>query len=631
MCGICGIVAFDEVGQLNLSQIKQATRLLEKRGPDAEGILQENNIALGHRRLSIIDTSAAANQPFTDKSGRYTLIFNGEIFNYKILKKKLQNKGVSFDTNSDTEVLLNMYIHYKERCCEFLNGFFAFSIYDRKTKTTFLARDRFGIKPLLYYKDKHQFIWSSTLSSLMAFNIPKELDHSSLYMYLQLNYLPQPHSFINSVRKLDTGHYAVVGTDGKINIVSYYNVNSINSEKKSDISYDNAKTQLIDLLGESVEQRMLADVPLGMFLSGGIDSSIITALATNISGTKSINTFSIGFKDEPLFDETYYAELVAKKYHTNHHSFSLSNDDLLESFHDYIEHIDEPFADSSALAVNILSRETRKHVTVALSGDGADEVFSGYRKHMAEFLARKGGISHQFIRKLGPALDYLPQSRNSKIGNLFRKAKRFSDGLKLTDAERYWTWAGLMNEADTKNLLLKDIPTNIYNTRKQNLLASLKTEDFNEVLLTDVKMVLKSDMLKKVDSMSMHNSLEVRVPFLDHRVVEFAFTLPTHYKIDGSMKKKILQDAGRHLLPTEIYNRPKQGFEVPLIKWFRKDLSELINKDLLSEDFIKGQNLFNYRKVQELKNNLNSSNPGDSPSTIFSLLIFNKWWKKHLS
>ncbi|MDB9774744.1 asparagine synthase (glutamine-hydrolyzing) [Vicingaceae bacterium] len=630
MCGICGIVAFDEVGQLNLTQIKRATSLLEKRGPDAEGTIHINNIALGHRRLSIIDTSANANQPFTDISGRYTIVFNGEIFNYSLLKRKLLNKGVSFETNSDTEVLLYMYIHYKERCCEFVNGFFAFSIYDRKTKSTFLARDRFGIKPLLYYKDKHQFIWSSTLTSLMAFDFSKELDHSSLYMYLQLNYLPQPHSFINSVKKLDTGHYAQVDEKGKIEIYSFYNINSINTEKKADISYEKAKSKLIDLLGESVEQRMISDVPLGTFLSGGIDSSIISALASNLSN-KSINTFSVGYKDEPLFDETNYAEAVANRYQTNHHTFKLTNDDLLVSFFDFLDHIDEPFADSSALVVNILSRETRKFVTVALSGDGADEIFSGYRKHMAEFIARKGGISHDLIGKLGPFLDYLPQSRNSKLGNLFRKLKRFSDGVKLTDSERYWTWAALISEADTKNLLIKDIPTNVYNSRKQNLLSSLKTDDFNEVLLTDVKMVLKSDMLKKVDSMSMHNSLEVRVPYLDHRVVEFAFSLPTHYKIDGSMKKKILQDAGRHLLPAEIYDRAKQGFEVPLIKWFRRDLADLIEKGLLSEDFIKSQNLFNYKKIQELKNNLNSSNPGDSPATIFSLLIFNKWWKKHLS
>ncbi len=630
MCGICGIIAFDEVGKLHLKKVSDATALLKERGPDADGIMREENIAMGHRRLSIIDTSVNANQPFNDDTGRYTIVFNGEIFNYQHLKRKLANKGYTFNTNSDTEVLLYMFIHYGKRCCEFLNGFFAFSIYDRLAKTTFLARDRFGIKPLLYYRDDHQFAWSSSLTSLLAFDIPKELDNSSLYMYLQLNYLPQPHSFIKSVRSLETGHYATIDAKGKMSISSYYAINSINLKTKSTIDYQSAQTKLIDLLGESVEQRMIADVPVGTFLSGGIDSSIITALAAKNSNNQ-INTFSIGFKDEPHFDETAYAIAVANKYQTNHHTFKLSNDDLLESFYDYIEQADEPFADSSALAVNILSKETRKHVTVALSGDGADEVFSGYRKHRAEYIARKGGLSHRLIGELSPILDYFPQSRNNKLGNFFRKAKRFSDGIKHTDKERYWNWASILNEAEAKNLLLKETPANAYSTRKDNLLSSLKTNDFNEVLLSDLKMVLKGDMLKKVDSMSMHNSLEVRVPFLDHRVVEFAFSLPTEYKINDQMMKRILQDAGRHLLPKEVYDRSKKGFEVPLVKWFKKDLHDLIYNDLLSEEFIKSQNIFNYSVVRNLKLSLKSSNPGDSPATIFALLIFNKWWKKHLS
>lgn len=630
MCGICGIIAFDDVGKLHLEKAADATALLKDRGPDADGVMIEDTIAMGHRRLSIIDTSASANQPFTDDTGRYTVVFNGEIFNYQQLKRKLSNKGYQFKTTSDTEVLLYMYIHYGERCCEFLNGFFAFSIHDREEKTTFLARDRFGIKPLLYYRDEHQFAWSSTLTSLLAFNIPKELDNCSLYMYLQLNYLPQPHSFIKSVRSLETGHHALIDTAGKMSISCYYPINSINLKTKSTIDYQAAQTKLIDLLGESVEQRMIADVPVGTFLSGGIDSSIITALAARCT-TNQINTFSIGFKDEPHFDETEYAIAVANKYRTNHHTFKLSNDDLLESFFDYIEQADEPFADSSALAVNILSKETRKHVTVALSGDGADEVFSGYRKHKAEHIARKGKLSHRLIGELSPVLEFFPQSRNNKVGNFFRKAKRFSDGIKYSDKERYWNWASILSEADAKNLLLKETPANTYSTRKENLLSSLKTNDFNEVLLTDLKMVLKGDMLKKVDSMSMRNSLEVRVPFLDHRVVEFAFSLPTSYKINDQMMKRILQDAGKHLLPKEVYNRPKKGFEVPLVKWFKKDLYGLIYNDLLSEEFIKSQNIFNYSVVRNLKLALKSSNPGDSPSTIFALLIFNKWWKKHLS
>ena len=631
MCGICGCFTFKDRDFLNIDYLKLATKKLEKRGPDAEGIYTEGNIGLGHRRLSIIDTSEHANQPFTDETGRYTIVFNGEIFNYSVLKQKLINFGCEFRTSSDTEVLLQMFIHYKEKCLTFLNGFFAFAIYDNQSKELFLARDRFGIKPLIYYKDETHFIFSSNLDSLLSFPIKRELDHTSLNIYLQLNYLPEPHSFIQSVKKLESGSYAIISKEGKIQMDTFYQLEIANELPSSKIlDYQSAQKKLMSILEESVQQRMIADVPLGTFLSGGIDSSIITALASQASN-KTLETFSIGFKDEPLYDETKYAELVANKYQTNHHTFKLSNTDLLESFHDYIHHIDEPFADSSALAVNILSRETKKHVTVALSGDGADEVFSGYRKHMAEYQARNGHLRNRLVTGLGPIWQYLPQSRNSKAGNLFRKLSKFNDGLQLSPKDRYWAWASLLDEAAVTNLLIKETPKNTYFSRKDNLLSAIKGIDFNEVLLSDVKMVLKGDMLKKVDSMSMRNGLEVRVPFLDHRLVEFAFSLPSNYKIDGKMKKKILQDAGRHLLPHEIYNRPKHGFEVPLVKWFNKELKPLIHEELLSDKFIKDQNLFNPKSVNELKSKLQSNYPGDSPATVFALLIFNNWWKKYLS
>ena len=631
MCGICGCFTFNDSNLLNIDSLKLATKKLEKRGPDAEGIYSDANIGLGHRRLSIIDTSEHSNQPFTDETGRYTIVFNGEIFNYSILKQKLINFGCEFKTSSDTEVLLQMFIHYKEKCLTFLNGFFAFAIYDHHSKELFLARDRFGIKPLIYYKDETQFIFSSALDSLLSFPIKRELDHTSLSIYLQLNYLPEPHSFIQNVKKLESGSYAIINKSGKIQIDTYYQLQITHELPTSKIEdYHSAQKKLMTILEESVQQRMIADVPLGTFLSGGIDSSIITALASQASN-KTLETFSIGFKDEPLYDETKYAELVANKYQTNHHTFKLSNTDLLDSFYDFIENIDEPFADSSSLAVNILSRETKKHVTVALSGDGADEVFSGYHKHMAEYQARNGHFRNKLVSGLGPIWQYLPQSRNSKVGNLFRKLSKFNDGLQLTPKDRYWAWASLLDEASVTNLLIKETPRNTYFSRKDNLLTAIKGADFNEVLLSDVKMVLKGDMLKKVDSMSMRNGLEVRVPFLDHRLVEFAFSLPSNYKIDGKMKKKILQDAGRHLLPEEIYNRPKHGFEVPLVKWFNKELKALIHEELLSDKFIKDQNLFNLKSVNELKNKLQSNYPGDSPATVFALLIFNNWWKKYLS
>ena len=630
MCGISGVFAFNQKGQEFLNYIEQSTLCLAKRGPDASGIFKNENMALGHRRLSIIDTSESSNQPFSDQNNNFTIVFNGEIFNFKSLKKELEELGYSFVTKSDTEVLLQLYIHYKEDCLPKLNGFFAFAIYDHQKNELFIARDRFGIKPLLYYQDENQFIFGSNMTSILAFPIHKSLDKNSLHHYLQLNYCPEPYTILQNVEKLNSGHYRLISASGKIQSKCYYDSNQLIKQKKSKLNYEDAQKKLIATLEESVCKRMIADVPLGTFLSGGIDSSLITALASRNSN-QAINTFSIGFKDEPQYDETYYAKLVAKKYKTNHHTFELTNNDLLESFYDFLDQIDEPFADSSALAVNVLCKNTKKHVTVALSGDGADEIFSGYRKHTALYKASKGGFINQSIKTLYPLWKTMPQSRASKFGDTFRKISKYSEGLNLPISERYWRWASILSEKESLELLKINLDTSISEERKSKLVEQLQDNQFNSILLSDLNMVLKGDMLKKVDAMSMNNGLEVRVPFLDHQVVEFAFSLVDHYKIDGSKTKKILQDAAKNLLPKELYLRPKHGFEVPLVKWFNSDLKELIHHQLLSESFIKNQNLFNEKAVIQLKNKLGSSFPGDSPATVFALLIFNNWWKKHLS
>jgi asparagine synthase (glutamine-hydrolysing) len=282
--------------------------------------------------------------------------------------------------------------------------------------------------------------------------------------------------------------------------------------------------------------------------------------------------------------------------------------------------------------VNALSRETKKYVTVALSGDGADEMFSGYHKHMGEFLMRQKGVKQQMVKKLSPIWSALPKSRNSSLGNFFRKLDKFATGSSLSKEERYWLWASLLNEADAANLMLKRPEKGSYLKRKEEILAVIsKGKDFNDVLYTDVNLVLQSDMLRKVDLMSMANGLEVRTPFLDHELMNFAFSIPSNFKIDGQMKKKIVQDAARDILPEILYNRPKKGFEVPLGDWMRNELSDLINNDLLSEEFIKNQNLFNVSYVNELKLKLHSMDPEDSQANIWAILVFNSWWKKYIA
>jgi asparagine synthase (glutamine-hydrolysing) len=626
MCGIAGILTFDDAGKKHLPEIKTATRSLTKRGPDGEGFYFHNNVALGHRRLSIIDTSNAASQPFTDNSGRYTIVFNGEIFNYKTLRIQLENNGIYFKSTGDTEVLLYLFINYKEKCLEQLDGEFTFGIYDNLNEELFLARDRFGIKPLYYYQDEHKFVFASEIKALLKFEIPKTIDNASLQLYLHLNYIPAPYSIFKDVFKFNSGTYLYINKNKTTSKHTYYSLtnsykNNVHSSPKN---YETAQKELKHLLEQSVIQRMIADVPLGTFLSGGIDSSIITAIAAQ--HTKYLNTFSIGYADEPLFDETKYAQLVSKKYNTNHTVFKLSNVDLFANLYDVLDYMDEPFADSSALAVSILSMYTKKHVTVALSGDGADELFAGYNKHAAHLKASNGGVKSSIVKSLHPLLKQLPKSRNSKIANTIRQLNKFSEGASMNEKERYWRWAGFTTDKQVKNLLLK---TSIdFEERKKGILTNI-TDDLNSLLLTDMQLVLENDMLVKVDRMSMSRSLEVRVPFLDHKIVDFAFTLPANYKIDLLQQKKLLKDAFKTYLPKDLYYRKKQGFEVPLLKWFQTDLKSLITNDLLSDSFIKEQGIFNTDAIKNIKAQLFSNNPNDAVAQVWALIVFQHWWKKY--
>ena len=625
MCGISGIIAFDEKGKQQLSKILSITNSLSKRGPDGVGTFTHRHAALGHRRLSVIDTSEAAAQPFTDSSGQFTIVFNGEIFNYLSLRKQLEEKGVNFKSNGDTEVLLYLFILEGKECLQKLDGEFAFAIYDNQKEELFLARDRYGIKPLYYYKDENNFVFGSELKTLMAFGIPKSIDLVSLEIYFHLNYIPSPFSIFKNVLKLKAGNFLTVNLKRGISTKIYYTISY--SENLTDfLDYKSAQKQLRSLLESSVQQRMIADVPLGTFLSGGIDSSIITAIAAR--HTQHLSTFSIGYKDEPLFDETYYAQLVAKKHNTNHTVFSLTNQDLFANLHHVLDYIDEPFADSSALAVNILSMHTRKHVTVALSGDGADEIFAGYNKHAAELKARNGGKLVNMIQMAKPILNQLPKSRNTKLGNKIRQMSKFAEGVGLTKKERYWRWAGFNKEGGL--LLNSEKFLSDFENRKNDILKNINS-DYNSVLLTDMHLVLENDMLVKVDRMSMSQSLEVRVPFLDNKLVDFAFSLPSDYKIDNRNRKKILKEAFQNDLPEELMNRGKQGFEVPLLKWFQTDLKSMITDELLSDQFIIEQNLFSVEAVKNLKSLLFSKNPDDAVAQVWALIVFQYWWKKNIS
>lgn len=627
MCGITGVFAFNLVGKFNMMHIHAATQALHQRGPDFQDIYFDDYVGLGHRRLSIIDTRSVAHQPMWDSTKRYCIIFNGEIFNYRELKEELEANGFVFVSTSDTEVLLNLYIRDGEACLGKLNGFFSFCIYDKLEQTLFVARDRYGIKPLLYLFDEDKFLFASEMKSLQHYGINKELDYSSLYTYLQLNYIPAPHTIFTHVKKLLPGHYLKVAQK-KIQVHRYY---EIPAGEKTPLSYDQAKEAFANLLEDSVKRRLVADVPVGAFLSGGIDSSVITALAKKHK--PDLHTFSIGFRDEKFFDETNYANLVAGHFKTDHTVFSLTNQDLFEHVHDVLDYIDEPFADSSAINVYILSKETRKHATVALSGDGADELLGGYNKHAAFHRTLHPGWKEQLIQSLDPLWRALPQSRNNAVGNRVRQFHRFAEGMNLDASERYWQWAGFALESQAGELLSpasrEKFLQQEYQLRKKELLSTVPVKaTMRDILLTDTQFVLPNDMLTKVDLMSMAHGLEVRVPFLDYRLVNFIFSLPDDYKITSSIRKRILQDSFKELLPAKLYKRPKKGFEVPLLKWFRKEMKDLIMNDLLSEKFIREQGIFDYAGIEHLKKQLFSSNPQDVHARIWALVVFQTWWKK---
>lgn len=627
MCGIAGYVLKEKaIGYEDF--LKAAVQQLSKRGPDAQNQFIKNDIGLGHARLSIIDTSTSANQPFSDPSGRYTIVFNGEIFNYRELRDSYLSDMV-FQTHSDTEVLLHLFIKKGIECLNLLNGFFAFAVYDAQEENLWLVRDRFGIKPMVIFEDEKQLLFASEMKALLQFPVKKEIDFDTLSLYLQLNYIPLGNSMLKGFRKLLPGHWMKISGNEKIVVEQAFYSIQCSDENQSALTYEKARTKLHDLVEASVQRRLVSDVPLGAFLSGGIDSSIVVSQAAK--HTSHLNTFSIGFKDEPYFDETKYANLVAKKYNTNHTVFSITTSEMFENLNNILDYIDEPFADSSAIAVYILSNYTRKHVTVALSGDGGDELFAGYNKHKAELRARQNNLVNVVLKNSKAMLDMLPASRHSKFMNLFRQLQRYSAGLQLSNAERYWRWCAFVDKSDALKLLNKKhtVSGKAADVSKELFAVIDSGKSMNTMLLADTKMVLPNDMLTKVDLMSMANSLEVRVPLLDFTVVDFAFSLPFDYKLRNGVGKSILKDAFRNELPEELFTRPKSGFEVPLLKWFRTALKDKIELDYLNDEFVAAQGIFDVLEVKKLKEQLHSSNPGDVHARIWGLIVFQHWYKKY--
>lgn len=626
MCGFSGILIPD--GALNPALPAAALEHIRHRGPDYQETFCGKTIALAHARLSIIDLSTAAHQPFWSDDRRYVMVYNGEIYNFREIRESLSRKGLVFHTEGDTEVLLKLWILEGVQGLSRLNGFFAFAIFDTKTEELVLARDRFGIKPLFYYQDERQMLFSSELSGLMAFDFDKQTDPVSLYAYLQLNYLPGDYSIIQGVRKLRPGSCLRV-RNRETRIQQWYQPELLTRKTETGDRYTVNRT-LKTLLEESIRYRLIADVPLGGFLSGGLDSSLICAMASR--EVSDFRTFSIGFHDDPWHDESRHAQAVARHLGTRHTEIRLHSDAIPESISAILDHLTEPFADSSALAVYMLSREVRREVSVALSGDGADELFGGYNKHSAEWYCRNAH-SLKLLRPLLRPAAWMPSSRRNGFSNSMRQLSRLSKGLQLTAEDRYWLWCSISTEAEALQLMHPAVHPDWqeYRSRRSDAcrFAATDGKDMNPVLLNDLMLVLPGDMLQKVDLMSMAHALEVRVPFLDHRVVEYVASLPAGMKIKGRQRKIMLKELARDYLPQDIIQRKKHGFEVPLERWLRGPLSYLIEGELFERNFIENQSLFDFQRIQELKSALHSGKAGDSAARMWALVVFQYWWKKY--
>ena len=613
MCGITGYFSFKNLCDYS-SELNKSVALLKHRGPDDNGIELAELGGVGHTRLSIIDLSSNASQPMLSNDGNFILSFNGEIYNYIRLRETLEGRGAKFKTDSDTEVILRGYELMGEGIFDLLHGMYAIAIFNKRHHQLTLARDRLGIKPLYYYIGENEVFFASEMGALLEYPLPRKVNKSALAKYFKFNYIPDEDSMIEGVKQLQPGYYLFADESGA-DENSYHHIGRpINDE----IIYDEAIEQIRSYVDMAVEERLQADVPVASFLSGGLDSSIISMVAAKHN--PEIKTYSAGFSENPYFDETNYSNLMASKINTDHHVFNLSENKIVDSVEDILLGFSEPFADTSAIAYNLLAKKTSEEVKVVLSGDGADELFGGYRKHKAEWIVQNNKFLNIFYNLIGKHLDVKPGSRNSFTGNKRRQIAKWLNGVKLTKAERYIAWASIQTEAEVAELLNFD--TSKYSKKVYQV------NDINDVLLQDMKMVLPYDMLTKADRMGMQHGLEIRTPFLDHFMVNYVTSLPSNWKLQNGVRKSLLIEAYRSEIPEEIINRTKKGFEVPMWAWLNGPLKELM-LDLLSEKQLRKSGLFRKATVKSLIDQTLSNKPGDSANTIWALMVFQVWFNKY--
>lgn len=603
MCGIAGYYCNkDRPGE---DILRNMTESLSHRGPDATGYFSEGPVGFGHQRLKIIDLSDAANQPMVSANGRYVMIFNGEVYNFKSIaaELKLQPK-----THSDTEVVLEAFSSAGIRSFGMFNGMYALMIYDKQERKLTIARDRIGIKPLYYYQNSDNYFFASELKAIRKAPVDLVINQNTISGFLQLGYIPGPDTIYQNVSKFPAGHYMEITDDG-MEVKPYW---ELTERIKPDPVNDEAtaKKELADRIRKSVEYRMISDVPFGTFLSGGIDSSLVTAMAQSLS-SKPVNTFSIGFKESD-YNEAPYAKKVADYLGTSHHTFMVSHQEAIDLFDEIIQTYDEPFADSSGIPTMLVSKLARQHVTMTLSGDGGDELFYGYGSY--KWAARLSYPGLKMFRKPISAIMGQLNDRYKRVGKLIDYPSTESLKRHIFSQEQYF-----FSSLEIDKLVIPKMEWVIM----ENFNTGRELSPVEEQALFDLHYYLKDDLLVKVDRASMKYGLETRVPLLDHEIVEFALNLSENLKLKNGEPKYLLKQVLYDLVPARYFDRPKWGFSIPLRHWLKNELRDWM-EIYTGKEMVEGAGLVNYSVVNDLKKKyLNGQD--HLFNRLWLIIVLHKW------
>jgi asparagine synthase (glutamine-hydrolysing) len=617
MCGITGLVHFNRERAISPGVLKKMSHSIYHRGPDDEGHYIHQNVGLGFRRLSIIDLSTG-HQPLSNQNESIYIVFNGEIYNYLEQRQKLIQKGYIFKTTTDTEVILHLYEEYGVECLQYLRGMFAFSIWDGKRQQMFCARDRFGIKPFYYYTDNEKFVFGSEIKAILeSEDIDKTMSIDALDSYFAFGYITSDLSIYKNIKKLQPAHYLLLSFKDKptIQIKRYWEIHFQPDYSKSENQW---QQEIEECFSETVKLHMISDVPLGAFLSGGIDSSSVVAMMARNS-ERPVKTFSIGFKEQE-FNELKYAREVANKYGCEHHE-QIVEPESINLLSRLVNAYDEPFADSSAIPTYYVSQLARKHVTVALSGDGGDELFAGYNSYTRfnKLYSRSFNFKYPFLNKLvwGNVHKLIPKHvRGKGLTYLLSQDKKYQFA--------YMSW----QKEERQKLMLPHLSgINYLNASEDYKINILKESNISDhvtrMQYLDLQTYMVDDILTKVDRASMMNSIEVRVPLLDHKFAELTFKIPPNLKLKGSEQKYILKKTMAPMLPQSILNHEKQGFGVPISIWFKDDLKTYIKDTFNASDCL----LYNYLDKTYIKDKIlnNQITHVDFSDRIWALLFLNEW------